>query len=394
MYQRNLLLPAGRLAGEKPMAIEKITIQQFLKLSTQYPVLDVRSQGEYTHAHIPNAINVPLFTNDERKIVGTAYKQQSREIAIKLGLDFFGVKMKQIVEDVERITTEFYKRNAKQKDSVPPLGGGGGILLHCWRGGMRSAAVAWLLDMYGFKVYTLTGGYKAYRNWVLQQFTLPYNFTIIGGFTGSGKTEVLHQLKKEDKIIIDLEALANHKGSAFGNMGTQPSQEMFENVLSKSLYDISCTKNDENLTSTNYQPQTPCIYIEDESQRIGNLQIPSNIWLQMRKSTILFLEIPFEERLDFITAEYGKLNKETLVNAIIRIQKRLGGLETKNAINHLLENNTKESFRILLTYYDKWYLKGLNNRENLSAFLNKIPCKSVDCILNSKNILVCTTTNV
>ena len=394
MYQPNLLLPAGRSAGEKPMAIEKITIQQFLKLSTQYPVLDVRSQGEYTHAHIPNAINVPLFTNDERKIVGTAYKQQSREIAIKLGLDFFGVKMKQIVEDVERITTEFYKRNAKQKDSVPPLGGGGGILLHCWRGGMRSAAVAWLLDMYGFKVYTLTGGYKAYRNWVLQQVALPYNFTIIGGFTGSGKTEVLHQLKKEDKIIIDLEALANHKGSAFGNMGTQPSQEMFENVLSKSLYDISCTKNDENLTSTNYQPQTPCIYIEDESQRIGNLQIPSNIWLQMRKSTILFLEIPFEERLDFITAEYGKLNKETLVNAIIRIQKRLGGLETKNAINHLLENNTKESFRILLTYYDKWYLKGLNNRENLSAFLNKIPCKSVDCILNSKNILVCTTTNV
>lgn len=390
MYPRNLLLSAG----EKLMAIEKITIQQFLKLSTQYPVLDLRSQGEYTHAHIPNAINVPLFTNDERKIVGTAYKQQSREIAIKLGLDFFGVKMKQIVEDVERITTEFYKRNAKQKDSVPPLGGGGGILLHCWRGGMRSAAVAWLLDMYGFKVYTLTGGYKAYRNWVLQQVALPYNFTIIGGFTGSGKTEVLHQLKKEDKIIIDLEALANHKGSAFGNMGTQPSQEMFENVLSKSLYDISCTKNDENLTSTNYQPQTPCIYIEDESQRIGNLQIPSNIWLQMRKSTILFLEIPFEERLDFITAEYGKLNKETLVNAIIRIQKRLGGLETKNAINHLLENNTKESFRILLTYYDKWYLKGLNNRENLSAFLNKIPCKSVDCILNSKNILVCTTTNV
>ena len=394
MYQPNLLLPAGRSAGEKPMAIEKITIQQFLKLSTQYPVLDVRSQGEYTHAHIPNAINVPLFTNDERKIVGTAYKQQNREIAIKLGLDFFGVKMKEIVEDVERITAEFYKRNAKQKDPVPPLGGGGGILLHCWRGGMRSAAVAWLLDMYGFKVYTLTGGYKAYRNWVLQQVALPYNFTIIGGFTGSGKTEVLHQLKKEDKIIIDLEALANHKGSAFGNMGTQPSQEMFENVLSKSLYDISCTMNDENLTSTNYQPQAPCIYIEDESQRIGNLQIPSNIWLQMRKSTILFLEIPFEERLDFITAEYGKLNKETLVNAIIRIQKRLGGLETKNAINHLLENNTKESFRILLTYYDKWYLKGLNNRENLSAFLNKIPCKSVDCILNSKNILVCTTTNV
>jgi tRNA 2-selenouridine synthase len=378
------------------MAIEKITIQQFLQLSTQHPVLDVRSPGEYTHAHIPNAINVPLFTNEERKIVGTAYKQQSREIAIKLGLDFFGVKMKGIVEEVETIISNrqlAINNKQKQLSNKQPLPIDHCLLLHCWRGGMRSAAVAWLLDMYGFKVYTLAGGYKAYRNWVLQQFALPYNFTIVGGYTGSGKTEVLHQLKKENKPTIDLEALANHKGSAFGSMGTQPSQEMFENVLGKNLYDVSCAMDDVNLTSTKNQPQTPCIFIEDESQRIGNLQIPSNIWIQMRKSSILFLEIPFEERLDFITAEYGKLSKEALVNAIIRIQKRLGGLETKNAINHLLENNAKESFRILLTYYDKWYLKGLNNRENLSAFLNKIPCKSVDSILNSKNILACSTTN-
>ncbi len=367
------------------MAIQKITIQQFLQLSTHHPVLDVRSPGEYTHAHIPNAINLPLFTNEERKIVGTAYKQQSRQIAIKLGLDFFGVKMKGIVEEVEKIIGNWkleISNNEKTANNEQPLPIANCLLLHCWRGGMRSAAVGWLLDIYGFKVYTLIGGYKAYRNWVLQQFTLPYNFTIVGGYTGSGKTEVLHQLKKENKLVIDLEALANHKGSAFGNMGNQPTQEMFENLLG------------DNLASTSNQEQaTKNIYLEDESQRIGNLQIPINIWQQMRQSNVLFIDIPFEERLNFITTEYGKLSKEALVNAIIRIQKRLGGLETKNAINHLLENNTTESFRILLTYYDKWYLKGLNNRENLSSFLNKIPCKSVDSTINTKNILACCTTN-
>jgi tRNA 2-selenouridine synthase len=377
------------------MGIQKITIQQFFQLSTQHPVLDVRSPGEYTHAHIPNAINLPLFTNEERKIVGTAYKQQSRQVAIKLGLDFFGVKMKGIVEEVEKLVGSWQLAVGNKADTTnSQLPTANCLLLHCWRGGMRSAAVAWLLDMYGFKIYTLIGGYKAYRNWVLQQFTLPYNFTIVGGYTGSGKTEVLHQLKKENRPIIDLEALANHKGSAFGNMGNQPMQEMFENLLGKGLYDVSCTTYDENSTPLNHKLQTTnSIFIEDESQRIGNLQIPKNIWQQMRQSNVLFLDIPFEERLQFITTEYGKLSREALVNAIIRIQKRLGGLETKNAINHLLENNTIESFRILLTYYDKWYLKGLNNRENLSSFLNKIPCKSVDSKINTKNILACCTTN-
>jgi tRNA 2-selenouridine synthase len=374
------------------MAIQKITIQQFLQLAAQHPVLDVRSPGEYIHAHIPTAINLALFTNEERKIVGTAYKQQSRQVAIKLGLDFFGVKMKGLVEEVEKmldVRSKMYESPLKKDPDVHPTSNI--VLIHCWRGGMRSAAVAWLLDMYGFTVYTLIGGYKAYRHWVLQQFTLQYSFTIIGGYTGSGKTQVLHQLKKENKNIIDLEALANHKGSAFGNMGNQPTQEMFENLLGSGLYDVRCTMYEE---LHNHKPKTiNCIFIEDESQRIGNVKIPNTIWQQMRQSNVLFLDIPFDQRLEYITTEYGKLTKETLVNAIIRIQKRLGGLETKNAINQLLENNTIESFRILLNYYDKWYLKGLNTRENLSTFLNKIPCNSVDSIINTKNILACCITN-
>jgi tRNA 2-selenouridine synthase len=372
------------------MPIQKVTIEEFLQLAQQHPVLDVRSPGEYTHAHIPGAISLPLFIDEERKIVGTAYKQQSKQTAIKIGLDYFGGKMRVMVEQAESIITDFNKVNNNSNVPVPPSGGGGGFLLHCWRGGMRSAGVAWLLDLYGFKVYTLIGGYKAYRKWVLAQFEKEYPFKIIGGYTGSGKTLVLHQFAKKQSSIIDLEGLANHKGSAFGALGEnpQPKQEMFENLLAEQLFKISeCSKASPPIGGGSLEGA----WLEDESQRIGNLQIPMPLWYTMRKSPVYFLDIPFEERLDYLTEEYGKFEKEKLVNAVMRIQKRLGGLETKNAINYLLENNHKECFRILLTYYDKWYSKGLNNRENLSTLLNKIPCLSVDTATNTQNILACNT---
>ncbi|MGC4101049.1 tRNA 2-selenouridine(34) synthase MnmH [Ferruginibacter sp.] len=360
------------------MAVQKLTIEDFLLLAKQHPVFDVRSPGEYVHAHIPNAISLPLFTDEERKVVGTAYKQQSKQTAIKIGLDYFGTKMRSMVEEVEKITAPFSKENNKSNASVPPLGGGGGtVLVHCWRGGMRSAGVAWLLDLYGFKVYTLVGGYKAYRKWVLAQFEKEYAFRIIGGYTGSGKTGVLQQLAQKH-TIIDLEALANHKGSAFGGLDgeSQPRQEMFENLLAQQLADAS--------------PEGG-IWLEDESQRIGNLQIPMPLWYTMRKSPVYFIDVPFEERLDHITAGYGQYSKEKLVNAIIRIQKRLGGLDTKNAVNYLLEDNYRECFRLLLSYYDKQYNKALANRENLAAQLNKIACSGVDTVTNTQNILACLT---
>ena len=376
------------------MPIQKITIEEFLQLAQHHPVLDVRSPGEYTHAHIPGAVSLPLFTDEERKVVGTAYKQQSKQDAIKIGLDYFGVKMRAMVEEVESIIGNMQlaiskKQKAKKQDDTVPIANC--LLVHCWRGGMRSAGVAWLLDLYGFKVYTLIGGYKAYRKWVQAQFEKEYPFKIIGGYTGSGKTLVLQQLAKQNKSIIDLEALANHKGSAFGALGEAPQskQEMFENILATKLSDASSKMPD--ITNTNNSNLSTNIYIEDESQRIGNLQIPMPLWYTMRKSPVYFLDIPFEKRLNYLTEEYGKFEKEKLVNAIIRIQKRLGGLHTKNAVNFLLENKHKECFRILLTYYDKYYLKGLENRENLSSLLNKIPCSGVDTSVNTQNILSCNT---
>lgn len=371
------------------MAVQKITIEQFLQLAQHCPVLDVRSPGEFIHAHIPGAYNLPLFTDEERKVVGTAYKQQSRKTAIKIGLDYFGVKMKSMVEEVEKYSEEFYKPPSKPGTAVPPSGSEGGVLVHCWRGGMRSAGVAWLLDLYGFKVYTLSGGYKMYRQWARKQFEKKYNFTILGGYTGSGKTLIIQELKQCGKSIIDLEGLANHKGSAFGALGEspQPSQEMFENLLARELFGISQKIASEESEALSLDGNQHTIYLEDESQRIGLLNIPTDLWNTMRSSSVIFIEIPFEERLKYLTNEYGKFDKEKLVNAIIRIQKRLGGLETKTAINYLLENNHKECFRVLLKYYDKCYSKGLSNRENLPALLNKIACASVD-VKTITNILI------
>jgi tRNA 2-selenouridine synthase len=361
------------------MAIKKITIEQFLELGRQHPVLDVRSPGEYIHAHIPGAENVPLFTDEERKIVGTAYKQQGKQIAIKLGLDFFGVKMKTIVEKAEALIKNSTPKGKKAKGQAEP-GIQHTLLVHCWRGGMRSAGVAWLLDLYGFEVYTLIGGYKAYRNWVLKQFEKEYKLHIIGGYTGSGKTLLLHQLEKEGHAVVDLEGIANHKGSAFGALGEQPQQEMFENVLAQKLNEQSTAGN--------------IIWLEDESQRIGKLNIPHLFWQNMRNQPVFFIDIPFEERLSFIMKDYGTIDKEKLVNAIIRIQKRLGPLETKTAIGFLLEDDYRSCFEILLRYYDKLYNKGLNNREKLETLLNKISSNTVETTLNTEKLLACVTVNV
>ena len=353
--------------------------------------MDVRSPGEYNHAHIPAAYSFPLFTDEERKQVGTAYKQQSREAAIKIGLDFFGIKMKKMVEEVESLIDGRKSLTEKQVQTNNEQRLTNNVLVHCWRGGMRSSGVAWLLDLYGFKVYTLVGGYKAYRKWVLSQFEKEYNFNIIGGYTGSGKTPLLHELIKQNKTAIDLEALANHKGSAFGALGEnpQPKQEMFENLLGETLANVRWPMAEANGSPTINDQRTLAIFLEDESQRIGNLQIPMPLWNTMRKAPVYFLDIPFAKRLDHITEEYGKFEKEKLIEAVIRIQKRLGGLQAKNAVGFLQEGNYRDCFSILLTYYDKWYSKGLYNRENLSSLLNKIACVSVDTKTNTEKLLLC-----
>ncbi|MGN6193915.1 MAG: tRNA 2-selenouridine(34) synthase MnmH [Ginsengibacter sp.] len=342
------------------MPVERIDIDYFLKLSETFPVLDVRSPAEYQHARIPGAFSVPIFSDEERKIIGTAYTKESRQIAVDHGLEFFSERMKNIHEEVKNIIRDWENKNHSHVNT---------LLVHCWRGGMRSDAVAWLLNLYGYKIFVLKGGYKAFRRWALLQFEKKYSLKILGGFTGSGKTEVLRELKENGKTVIDLEGLANHKGSAFGSLGgnAQPSHEMFENLLAIELWKIE----------TGVQMNNE-IWIEDESVHIGRVGIPKIFWQQMRESQLYFLEIPFEERVKYISRHYGKFHEQELIECILKIQKRLGGLDTKNAIQFLNEGNYSAAFSILLKYYDKMYHESLHNRAGIDFLLNKIICEKVE----------------
>ena len=311
--------------------IRNTTISDFIRLNVQIPLIDVRTPAEFDHGHIPGAFNVPLFTNEERVSVGTTYKQAGREEAILLGFDLTGSKW-----------SGFIKRSLE----IAP---GKKIAVHCWRGGMRSGAMAWALDLYGFEVYLIQGGYKSYRRWVHQQFETDYRLWILGGMTGSGKTNILQQMKAIDHQVIDLEDLAQHQGSSYGTMNkmVQPTQEQFENNLANQLKDMDANRR---------------IWVEDESQNIGRCLIPHPFWHQMRDAVLFNLKVPSDQRVASLVLEYGGLDKDFLVESTERIRKRLGPGQTKNAVAAILENRMEDFIRIVLVYYDKTYRAGLDKR--------------------------------
>ena len=314
----------------------------------------MRTPAEFAQGHIPGAHNIPLFTNEERAQVGTTYKQEGREPAILLGFDLTGSKWSGFI---------------KQALEIAP---GKKIGIHCWRGGMRSGAMAWALNLYGFDVYLLEGGYKKYRRWVLDSFDLPYNLMILGGMTGSGKTRILHELAKAGEQVIDLEELAQHQGSSYGTMNklVQPTQEQFENDLATQLYGANKEKH---------------VWLEDESITIGKRFIPKGLWSQMRHAQVLNIKLPLESRVDFLVNEYGQLDKEFLIECTQRIWKRLGPEQTKNAILAIEEGRMADFIRAVLIYYDKTYRTGLSKRE--PGDVQEVDCAGNDAVKNASVIL-------
>ncbi|MEB0260349.1 MULTISPECIES: tRNA 2-selenouridine(34) synthase MnmH [unclassified Mucilaginibacter] len=312
--------------------IKPIAISDFLLMDVSVPLIDVRTPAEFEHGHIPGAFNQPLFSNEERIKVGTAYKQVGREEAILLGFDLTGSKWSGFIKEALIIAPD--KK----------------IGVHCWRGGMRSGAMAWALDLYGFDVYLIQGGYKKYRIWVHLQFEERYQLQILGGMTGSGKTKLLLQLRSVGEQVIDLEELAQHQGSSYGSMNKmiQPTQEQFENNLAGQLKALDLQKK---------------VWVEDESLTIGKRSIPNPFWHQMREAAIIDIKVGLQLRVNALAAEYGCLDKDFLMESTERIRKRLGPEQTKFAIEAIMEGRMKDFVKIVLVYYDKTYRTGLSKRD-------------------------------
>lgn len=335
--------------------LERITIDKYLEMRNEVPIIDVRSPGEFEKGHIPDATSIPLFTNDERAIIGTIYKQKSKEAAITRGYDFVNPKLDLYISESEKVAPKKI------------------IAVHCWRGGMRSGSFAKHLNDNGFeKVYVIEGGYKAFRKTVLSFFDKQFKLIVLGGYTGSGKTEILQEIAKAGKQVIDLEGLANHKGSAFGGIGQggQPSVECFQNNLFMQMFLMDHQEN---------------IWLEDESLSIGKIVLPKNLYMQMRDQRVFFINIPRTERAEFLLQTYGKQHKENLKESVNKISKRLGPLNTKIALESLDNDDLLTVAEISLIYYDKSYSRGVNTRN--PDLISLINLEEVDHVVNSKIIL-------
>ncbi len=310
-----------------------ISIEDFLSLRKQLPVVDVRSQGEFQEGHIRNAINIPLLNNDERVQVGTDYKQKGQKEAIKTGFRLVGPRLLDIVNEAGQV--------AQEKE----------LLVHCWRGGMRSNNFSQFVGMAGIESHTLKGGYKEYRNLALKSFKKPFQIILLTGCTGSGKSEVLRALKEQGEQVLDLEDLANHKGSAFGGllMPAQPTTEQFQNNLFEEILLLDPSRR---------------VWVEDESIAIGKIFLPTDFWQTMHQSPMVQMEVPKKVRVQRLVNEYGPADREEFLAIMGKIVKRLGGQHYNEAKEKLLQGDIASTIDILLTYYDKAYLQSIDKRRD------------------------------
>jgi tRNA 2-selenouridine synthase len=306
-----------------------LEIEAFLLAARGLPVVDVRSPGEFASGHITGAVNVPLFTDAERAEVGTAYVQQSREVAVDRGLEIVGPKMAGLAREMRQL-----------------VGANGELLMHCWRGGMRSGSMAWLAETVGLKVSVLEGGYKVYRRWVLQQFETARPVRVVAGLTGSGKSVILRALRERGEAVLDLEKLAHHKGSAFGSLGEapQPTQEQFENDLSAEWSALA---------------EGAVVWMEDESRNIGRCLVPEGLWRSKQAGVFEVIELPEEERVRHLCDVYASYEPEGLKASINVIGKRLGGVRHAEALAAVDAGQWARVCGLVLGYYDRTYARSV-----------------------------------
>ena len=298
-------------------------------------IIDVRSPSEFQDGHIPGAINLPVLSDEERSLVGTLYKQDSFE-GKKLGAEL-------ICKNISNI----FKRiiNCKKKDWKP--------LIYCQRGGERSKSLTTILLRTGFKTNILRGGYKSYRRYVvseLEKLGSKIEFQVICGLTGSGKTKLLSELNRKGLQTLDLEEIAKHYGSLLGQYPsvTQPSQKQFESNLLVAMSKLNSEQH---------------VFVESESRKIGNRQIPTAIIKKMRSSKCLLIKMTMEERIDFLLKEYTHFveNPKTLLNIVAKFENYLDKNNFAQLVEAYNKNQWRELVKILLReHYDPSYLKSIN----------------------------------
>ena len=307
------------------------------------PIIDVRSQSEYSQGHWPGAINIPLFTDNERDLIGKSYKKESRIKAIFNGLKITLPKTTELLKTIMEVTKE------KEEEHKS-------LRIYCWRGGMRSSAFAWLARTIGIRTYLLKGGYKNYRKWVLNQFEADLPIRLLGGKTGTRKTDLLNYINEENIHVIDLEGIANHRGSSFGSLGMkeQPSTQQFENILAESL--DSFRKN-----------SAIEIWIEAESSNLGKCRIPNSLYTKMKKAPILEIIKTKNERVDNLVNVYSRNSQNDLKDAVKRISKRLGPQRTKEALTAIEKKEWSKACKAMLDYYDRCYEYELEKTKNINS---------------------------
>ncbi|MEB3158067.1 MAG: tRNA 2-selenouridine(34) synthase MnmH [Synechococcus sp.] len=293
----------------------------------QGPLVDVRSPGEFRQAHWPGAINVPLFSDEQRAEVGTTYKQKGRNQAVELGLELVGPALASLARSLKEAA----------QDSAA-------LRIYCWRGGMRSNSMAWLAAQMDLQTLVLEGGYKTYRHWVLDQFGSPWPVKLLGGRTGSGKTDLLLALAQRRVAVIDLEGLAHHRGSSFGGLGLpeQPSTEHYENRLAEAL-------------TAHQQSGATEIWLEAESAQVGRCRIPRELFLQMQAADVLEVRRTADERVKHLVTVYGHQGGDALAAATERISRRLGPQRTQQALDAIATEDWATACKAMLDYYDRCY---------------------------------------
>ncbi len=334
--------------------MKKTGIHKFLELAESIPVVDVRSPSEFKAGHIPGAFNIPLFDDQEREAVGITYKKESRNKAIIKGIELTGPAMHLKLLAALKIAKE------------------NKLLVHCWRGGMRSETMAWLFTLGDMNVEVLDGGYKTYRRHILSRLAEERKVIILGGMTGSSKTHILHHIRKLKHQFIDLEGLANHKGSAFGALGqpAQPTSEHFANLLYNEWVNL-----DNNLP----------VWIEDESRNIGTVFMPDFFYNNLQKAPVIILIMDVDKRVPRLIEEYSTYPPEMLKNSIMKISKRMGGDNTKDAIDAVDTGDFEKAIRITLKYYDKAYLYGITKKHSGNVIY--VEAENDDIEANANKIL-------